>query len=284
MKYVFFGGEPLGLPTLQALHEAGYTPSLVVCNPDRPAGRGKQLTAPAIKNWAVKNNIPVAQPERVNGESFRTLLAETEWDLFIVVAYNKILPKWLIELPKHQTINVHPSLLPKLRGASPIRSAILQNEPEHVGVSIMQMDEAMDSGPLLAQERLDISMDAWPLSGPDLDALLIEHGAELLIDTLPKILADNCTPRPQNHEKATYCGKLDKSMAELAIDPYNLPNGNEAFQALLTIQAFAGIGDAWFTHNDVRYKVKSAHLEDGRLVIGSVVPAGKSVRQFDELF
>ena len=128
-KIVFFGGEPLGLPALEALVRAGLTPQLVVCNPDRPSGRGLELTPPRIKTWATEHGIAVFQPTSYKNEEARLKLVETEWDLFIVVAYNFILPKWLLDLPKYGTINMHPSLLPKLRGMSPIRTAILRTYP-----------------------------------------------------------------------------------------------------------------------------------------------------------
>lgn len=285
-KIVYFGGEPLGAPTLQALITAGYTPSLVVCNPNRPAGRKHILTPPPVKVMAEKHRLPVWQPEHFKDQDqiVQSIGLLTEADLFIVVAYNKILPQWLIALPPHKTINVHPSLLPKLRGASPIRSAILRNEPAAVGVSIMQMDAAMDHGPIITQEAHPIDASHWPISGTTLDAQLIAHGAELLIRTLPDYLQGTVVPTPQDHAAATYCGKLDKSMAELSIDPYQLPTGATATAAYCTIQAFMGIGNAWFTHQDIRYKITSAHLESERLIIDTVIPAGKTETLFSAVF
>lgn len=280
-RTAFFGGEPLGAPTLQALIDADHQPALVVCNPDRPAGRGRQLTPPPIKVLAEANSIPVWQPETLEPDA--AALAG-QWDLFIVVAYNKILPQWLIELPKHKTINVHPSLLPHLRGASPIRSAILRDEPASVGVSIMQMDSQMDHGPILAQEPHPIDAAHWPPAGPALDQQLIEHGAQLLSTTLPQYLNGEIAPRAQDHDDATYCARLSKDMAELTIDPYKLPQGEAAHTAYRTIQAFAGIGDAWFTHHGTRYKIKTAHLEGEQLVIDTVVPSGKPATPFTSLF
>lgn len=281
-RVAFFGGEPLGVPALQALINAGYTPSLVVCNPDRPAGRGKQTAAPPVKVLAEAHNIPVWQPETIPSAVPTEL--DGVWDVFVVAAYNQILPPWLLDLPTHHTINLHPSLLPKLRGASPIRSAILHDCPEHVGVSIMQLETAMDSGPLLAQERLDIAPADWPPRGPDLDARLAEHGAELLVQTLPRWLRGDITTQPQRHEDATYCGRLHKQMAELALDPHNLPTGPVARDMYLTIQAFAGIGDAWFVHSGVRYKITAAHLEGEQLIIDTIVPAGKSETSWNQCF
>ncbi len=281
LRSAFFGGEPLGAPTLQTLIDAGYVPELVVCNPDRPAGRGRVLTPPPVKVLAETHNISVWQPTTITPEAPEL---QGDWDVFVVVAYNKILPTWLIELPTHKTINVHPSLLPKLRGASPIRSAILRNEPQAVGVTIMRMDSQMDHGPIIAQEAHPIPLTHWPLPGPDLDTALITHGADLLVRTLPDYLAGTLPPQAQDHDAATYCGRLDKAMAELTIDPYALPTGDAAQHAFRVIQAFAGIGDAWFTYKGTRYKIKTAHLESERLVIDVVVPAGKPEIGFHSIF
>ena len=281
-RIAYFGGEPLGAPILQSLIEAGYNPELIVCNPDRPAGRGRKLTPPPVKVVATEHNLSLWQPEDIptDLETVEARPLHSDWDLFIVVAYNKILPDWLITLPKHGTINVHPSLLPKLRGASPIRSAILQNEPEHVGVSIMQMDSQMDHGPILAQTPSPIAASDWPPAGPALDAALIELGGQLLLQTLPNYLDGSLTLTEQDHAAATYCTRLKKDMAELAIDPYNLPTGEAALAAYRTIQAFAGIGDAWFVYEGTRYKIKTAHLEGEQLIIDTVVPAGKKEMSF----
>jgi len=144
LNFAYFGGEPLGVPVLETLKATGFVPNLIVASPDRPAGRKHELTPPPVKIWAEANNIPVFQPESLKERDALTPLTKETFDLFVVVAYNKILPKWLLELPVHKTINLHPSLLPLYRGASPIRSAILEDNREAVGVSIMLMDKEMD--------------------------------------------------------------------------------------------------------------------------------------------
>ncbi len=280
-KIVFFGGEPLGVPTLEVLLEVGIKPDLIVCSPDRPTGRGLKMTAPAVKIWGEKHSVPTLQPTSYKNPEDVIELSQSDWDLFIVVAYNSILPSWLITLPRHGTINVHPSLLPKLRGPSPIRTAILDNTPEYVGVSIMLMDEKMDHGPLLAQEKFDITK-LWPLTGPALDSLLAKAGATLLTETIPQWLSGDILPVEQEHESATYTKKFQKPNNQIDINPYKLPTGDEAVNTLHKIYAWAGIGDAFFVYNDTRVKVKSATLTDnGQLLIERVVPAGKSEMEFD---
>ncbi len=281
LRIAYFGGEPLGAPILTALIKAKHRPELVVCNPDRPAGRGRKLTPPPTKMLASEHAIPVWQPT--------TLIPSPEelqgdWDLFVVVAYNKILPAWLINIPKYKTINVHPSLLPKLRGASPVRSAILKNQKDAVGVTIMQMDAEMDHGPILAQAPVLIPMKDWPPTGPELDRILIEKGSELLIQTIPDYIKGYIEPITQDHTAATYCGRLSKNMAELKLDPYKLPTGEAAHETYRTIQAFIGIGYAWFMHNGVRYKITNAHLEGERLVVDTIVPANKKELAFGQVF
>ncbi len=277
-KIAFFGGEPLGLPALQALCSAGLTPSLVVCNPDRPSGRGLEVTPSRIKVWAQAQGIEVFQPSSYKTKEDLGRLTELQWDLFVVVAYNFILPKWFLELPKHGVINVHPSLLPKLRGASPIRTAILENLRTEVGVSIMLMDEKMDHGPLLAQTPL--SLNEWPINGPMLDDMLAQIGGEMLARTIPKFLAGEITPMEQNHDEATYSKKFEKADAELHIDPNNLPTGDEAFKLLCKINAWSGIGDTFFMDNSKRVKVKGAVLLNGTLTLTRVIPEGRKEMDF----
>ena len=281
LKVVYFGGEPLGVPVLEELTQAGIVPELIVCNPDRPAGRGKQLTAPPVKVWAETHHIEVWQPESLKDQAAVTNKLQ-EYDLFVVVAYNKILPEWLIELPKHKTINLHPSLLPKLRGPSPIRSAILENRPNEVGVSIMLMDKEMDHGPLLAQEQVIIPDSNWPISGTVLDQQLARIGGALLAETITAYVAGDVTPSEQQHEKATYTQKLDKAMGELQIDPHNLPTGEAAHEVFCKIQGLAGWPGTYFFFNDERIKITKAQLIEDQLCLETIVPAGRSETLFRE--
>jgi methionyl-tRNA formyltransferase len=282
LKFAFFGGEPLAVPVLEKLSTAGLTPSLVVCNPDRPSGRGQQLTPPPAKAWAAQHGIPVYQPTTHKDGDSETRLSSEAWDLFVVVAYNFILPDWLLALPQHGVLNLHPSLLPLLRGASPIRSAILQDRPEALGVTIMLIDTEMDHGPILAQTPFPIEPDTWPIDGPTLDAQLATLGGELLAQTIPAWMAGDITPQAQQHAAATYCHKLQKSDAEVAINPFDLPAGAAGWQIWLTINAFAGIGDAFFLHDGKRVKIKKAEFTDGKLRLLRVTPEGKKEVTFTE--
>lgn len=283
IKFVFFGGEPLGVPVLNALEAAGLLPTLVVCNPDRPVGRKQILTPPPVKVWAQERDITVFQPTSYKVKEALDVLTNEHYDLFVVVAYNFILPEWLIALPAHQTINLHPSLLPAFRGASPIRSAILA-DARTTGVTVMLLDKEMDHGPILAQETVEIPETEWPVPGPTLDTTLAMLGGQLLAKTIPAWVAGEIEPTEQDHDAATYCGRITKDMAELALDPYELPTGPDARAAYLKIQAYAGWPVAFFMHEGKRYKVTQAHLEDDRLIIDTIIPEGKNETLFSQLF
>lgn len=281
-RIAYFGGEPLGVTVLEELKTAGILPELIICNPDRPSGRGLQLTKPPVKVWAEAAEIEVFQPTSFKDRARLNKLLTEDWDLFVVVAYNFILPKWLLNIPKHGVINVHPSLLPKLRGASPIRTAILEGKREDIGVTIMLMDEKMDHGPVLQQLAFPINNEDWPVAGPELDHSLAHLGGFLLATTIPSWLAGEITPQEQNHSIATYTKRLTKEDALLNIDPNQLPRDQEAKEVLQKISAFAGIGDSFFMYNEKRIKVKSATLSDeGLLQLVSVVPEGKKQMSFE---
>lgn len=280
IKFAFFGGEPLAVPILNELKKSGLIPSLIICNPDRRSGRGQKLTSPPTKFWAETNGIEIFQPDSYKDESTKVNLTG-DWDLFVVVAYNFILPEWVLQIPKKGVLNVHPSMLPKLRGASPIRTAILNNQPEDVGVTIMLMDKEMDHGPIL--EQMQVRIDNWPVTGNDLDSILAKKGGVLLANTITDWLEDAILPQEQEHELATYCTKLNKEDSELRINPTDLPTGQMAKKAWHTICAFAGIGDTFFIHNGKRIKIKKAEFTNGgSLRILRVIPEGKKELDFKD--
>lgn len=283
-RFAFFGTPEVAVFVLEELEQAGYVPTLVVTNPDRPVGRKQVLTAPPVKEWALERGLPVFQPTSLKKEALLTPLTNNTFDVFIVAAYGALIPSWLLERPVHGTINVHPSLLPKLRGASPIRSAILEDISQ-TGVTIMQMDAELDHGPILAQMNAAIDPAAWPMRGRELDQLLMHQGGALLADILPRYLHDELSATPQDHATATYCHKITKADSELTLDPYQLPQGDEAYQTLLKIRAFDGWPETFFVHDAKRIKIKDATLAlDGSLVITRIVPEGKNEMDFDTYF
>jgi len=283
-RIAYFGGEPLGVPVLEELYLTGITPDLIVASPDKPVGRKQIMTAPPVKIWATEKNLGVYQPESYKGdagEAVKNTLSNDDWDVFIIVAYNYILPQWLLDIPKHGVINVHPSMLPFLRGASPIRTAIKDDLRDQIGVTIMQMDATMDTGPILDQMPVDIPDEQWPIAGPDLDLKLARMGGAMLADVLREYLADTIIPQEQDHSMATYCGRLTKADSELQLNPHKLPTSNKAYQAWLKINAFAGIGGTWFMHDGKRIKIKEAEFSMGKLRLLTVVPEGKPAIDFN---
>ena len=272
-KIVFFGTPHIAVAVLNELEKSDLVPSLVVTNPDRCQGRKMVITPSPVKVWALERIIEIIQPETLEDNECVKKLKTAEADLFVVVAYGKIIPKEILEISKHGTLNMHPSLLPRLRGASPIRSAILTDERE-TGVTVMLLDEEMDHGPIVAQKEVSISKDEWPLRGRNLDALLAQEGGKLLAETIPRWIDGSIKPKEQDHSKATFCSKITKDMSEINLqdDPY---------QNLLKIRAFDGWPGTFFWHaqgeKKIRVKIVDAELDsDGSLKIIRVTPEGRS--------
>lgn len=281
-RIAFFGTPDIAVYTLEVLHNAGYTPDLIVTNPDRPQGRKQILTPPKAKVWASEHGIETFQPTTLKDKNSLVPLTDANWDLFIVVAYGVMMPDWLIALPEHKTLNLHPSLLPKLRGASPIRTAIL-NDNRQTGVTIMQMDNELDHGPIVAQKNAYIPESNWPMRGSVLDKHLATLGAELLVSLLPDWMSGSIKTVNQAHSEATFSKKITKDMGELKIDPLSLPKGEEARQVYLKICAFDNWPGTFFYYQNKRIKITDAKLtEAGELKLLSVVPEGKKEMTFSD--
>lgn len=205
---LFFGTPEFALPALRALIDAGYSIVGVVTQPDKPVGRKRVLTSPPVKVLAERHGIPVYQPDHLDARDFAAGKIPRA-DLFVVAAYGKIIPKEILDLQKYGALNIHPSLLPRWRGPSPIQSAILAGDAK-TGVTIMQMDEKMDHGPIVTQQEKPDD-DFATVTYPILHNHLAEAGAKLLIETIPKWLSGAITPIPQNETKTTYCKLLTRN-------------------------------------------------------------------------
>ena len=283
MRIAFFGTPTLTVPVLDTLQASSLTPSLIIAAPDKPVGRKQILTSPPSADWAKRNHVQTWQPaSKTELMDLNSPLYLSDWDVFVVFAYGRILPRLIIDLPRFGTLNLHPSLLPKLRGPSPIRSAILTNQ-RHTGVTVIKLDEEMDAGPIVAQTVISVPETDWPMNGPQLDQLLVSAGADLLADTIPRWCAGELKAQPQDHTQATYCQLTKKEDARLDIDPSALPSGETAYQALLKIKAYAGWPVAFFEHNRQRVKILDASLDaTGKLIIHQVIPAGKNELSFEQ--
>ena len=209
-RIVFMGTPDFSVPTLAMLADS-FQVIGVLTQPDKPAGRGQRLTASAVKQWAQPRGLRVLQPRTLRDAATQAQLGEMRPDVIVVAAFGLLLPKPVLDLPPRGCLNVHASLLPKYRGAAPIPAAILNGEPE-TGVTLMVMDEGLDTGPALASAAIPILPDD---TTDTLTTRLAELGARLLAETLPRWTAGEITPQPQDHSRATLAPKLDKADGRL---------------------------------------------------------------------
>jgi methionyl-tRNA formyltransferase len=273
---VFAGTATFGQPTLTALREAGHEIVLVVTQPDRVAGRGLKVMPSGIKQLAVEVGLEVFQPERIRDEAAQARIRGVGADVMVVVAYGQILPASLLNAPRLGTLNVHASLLPRHRGPAPIEWSILSGDRE-TGVTIMQMDAGVDTGPILAQARLPLAPDAT--AGP-LEGQLANLGAGLMVQTLDGLAHGRITPVPQPAQGATHAPRLRSEDGKL--DPSTM----SAQEMDRRVRALSERLGCWITLNGTAVKVVRGHLDgvardgievpttDGRYVVDEVQPAG----------
>ena len=236
LSFVFFGTDDFSVAVLEELKKAGFIPALIVTAPDRPKGRGLVLTPPPVKLWALRHGIPILQPETLDS-AFNLQLTTDNLQLGVVTSYGIIISKQILDIPRRGMLNVHPSLLPKYRGATPLESQILAGEKE-MGVTIMLMDEGVDHGPIVAQRTLPLSVIPAKAgiqvpTASELRKKLSEEGGKLLAEVMLKWVAGEIKAIPQDHSKATYTKKFTKADGEINLsdDPY---------RNFLKIQAFEG--------------------------------------------
>ncbi|WP_343162553.1 methionyl-tRNA formyltransferase [Desulfurobacterium thermolithotrophum] len=261
------GTPDFAVPSLKKLFEAGFEIPLVITQPDRPAGRGKRIKPPPVKVLAEKLNIPVYQPERVKGnEELLNKLKEISPDLIVVAAYGKILPNEILDLPKFGCINVHASLLPEYRGASPIQSALLDGK-EKTGVTIMLISPELDAGDIISQKEVLIDRKD---NAQTLHDKLANLGAELLVETIPSYVSGKLKPIPQESSKATYCKPITKEMGKI---DWTLP----AEKIFNMIRAFTPWPSAYTTFRGKRIKLLEAEPIEGNGNPGEVIKADKEL-------
>lgn len=207
MKLVFCGTPAFAVPTLRLALRVGHDVALVVTQPDRPVGRNRQLTAPPVKVAALESGLRVIQPEKIrNNPDLRAELESIRPDAILVVAYGRIIPPWMLTLPRHGNLNLHASLLPKYRGAAPIQWAVANGE-HSTGATTMRLDEGLDTGDILLQRELPL---APYMLASDVFPLLAEMGADLMMQTLAGLDAGSIAPRPQDHARATLAPLLTR--------------------------------------------------------------------------
>ncbi|MEW5717775.1 MAG: methionyl-tRNA formyltransferase [Chloroflexota bacterium] len=211
MRVLFMSTPEFGVPTLRKFFEQGYEIVGVVCQPDKPAGRGRQLIAPAIKRAALEHGLPIFQPDNLRAPEVIAALAQTQPELILVAAYGKYIPDEILNLPTRGALNLHPSLLPRWRGACPVTAAIAAGDAE-TGVTIHFVASEMDTGDILAQASV-------PLGDEDttetMMARLAVLGADLYADTVARWLRGEIVPRKQDHTQATWCDRMTKAQGKI---------------------------------------------------------------------
>jgi methionyl-tRNA formyltransferase len=261
---IFWGTPEICLPYLEVLEKENCNIVAVVTLPDRPVGRKQILTSPAPKVWAQERSIPVLQPEKLDQEFFETLKNFSP-DISIVVAYGKIIPEKIINLPTYGTLNVHYSLLPRWRGATPVESAILAGDSE-TGVSIQKMVFELDAGDVIGEETIPLTNQDFAVS---LKERLSVTGAQLLVKILPSYLAGTCDVRPQEKESVTKAGLIQKSDGEISLSE----NGEMLWRKWRAYTPWPGL--FFFDEDGKRIKITEAVFENNQFIIKKVIPEGK---------
>lgn len=265
MRIVFFGTPDFAVASLQALVKGGFAIAGVVTQPDKPQGRSRSgLIPPPIKSAAEAEGIPVLQPIRPVGDVFTTSLRRLEPDLGIVVAYGHILRPEILSIPPRGMINVHASLLPRYRGAAPVQHAILRGETE-TGITIMQMEAGLDSGPILHRVPIAIGPDE---TAGELAGRLAEVGAAALVEALSLVSGGLARAQPQDPTRATYAPKIDRDMARVVWE-------RDATTLARQVRAFDPAPGAWTTLNGCVLKLFGAREVPGAGEPGTVLAAGE---------
>ena len=277
IKIGFFGTPEHAVAVLNKLKTNGYDICFVVTTPDKPKGRKLILAPSPAKVWAEQEKIPVLQPETLkDNASLGEELKKYGCDVFVVIAYGKIIPESILDIPKKKSLNIHGSILPEFRGASPIENAILQDK-KNTGVSIIRMDSLMDHGPILATK--EVIYEPWPPTAEALGERIVDVGAQLLIDILPDWIRGKIIEKEQNHSAATLTRKITKEdgLLDFSADPY---------LNFRKIQAYHEWPQAYFfTEHDgkkIRIKVTGALFKESHLSIEKIIPEGGKEMRYED--
>jgi methionyl-tRNA formyltransferase len=277
IPFVFFGTSRFSVILLEDLKNKGIVPTLIITAPDRPVGRKQVMTASPVKEWAIENDIDTIQPEKLKDETFQETLKEIaeEAKLFIVASYGKIIPQSILDIPEFGTLNVHPSVLPKYRGASPIQTQIL-NDEKHVGTTIMLMDAEMDHGNIVAQKELTFAPGEFPARYSAVEERLAHESATILTEVLPRWVSDfnnaSAETKPQDHDAATFTTIIEKADGEIRLE-------DDGYKNYLKYLAYDEWPKTFFfskhSETTVRVKITEAVFENGVFIIKKVIPEGK---------
>jgi len=279
-KIIFIGAARFAVPTLGKLIDRGYQTPLIITQPDRPAGREKKIVFSPLKQFALKQGLKISQPEKIAAGAEE--IKKINPDLIIVASYGQLIPQKIIELPRFKAVNIHPSLLPKYRGPSPIQTAIL-NGDKKTGVTLMLMDEKLDHGPIIGQKEILIGQDD---DYPALEKKLARLSADFAVKTLPAYLDGKIKPKPQDESRAAYTEILTRQDGKI--------DWSESAEKIRRkIRAFRPWPGAWTELNGRRVKIIKAEAVKNRqpgavktgggfLVLKEVQPAGKKIMSGEE--
>lgn len=276
IRWAFFGSSNFSIIVLNNLESFDILPNLIITTPDKARGRGLNTTGSPVKMWAEERKIPVLAPDSLKTPyTYDKLYELGNWDIFLIASYGKIVPIEILNIPEHGTLNIHPSLLPKYRGPTPLETAILNDSK--TGVTLMKVDEQVDHGQIIAQKNILIT--DWPPYYKNLEKLLAIEGAKLFAETIPKWLEGEIQAKEQDHAIATHTKKFTKD--DLLINFADAPKQN-----LRKIRAFSRNRNAYFitqhkTHN-VRISVIEARIENEKLILETIKPEGKREMGYED--
>lgn len=278
MKFVFFGTPKFAAIILEKIIEAGFAPETVVCNPDKPIGRKKVLTPPPVKELILSKKLKtkILQPVNLTTSHVVNELKVLNTDVFVVAAYNKIISEEITNIPEFKTIGVHPSLLPKYRGPSPIQSALLNGEKE-TGVDLFLLDKEIDHGPVIASAKCKITeKDNYKT----LTEKLARLGARLLIENLPKYLTGKIEPKEQDHSGATFTKKFSTEDGKIDLNK-DIPE--LIFNKIRALNPDPGVFTFMNTKTGPkRLKLLEAEIKEGKIELLKVQPEGKKPMSFKD--
>lgn len=281
-KIIFIGTSQFALPTLENLIKNNYPILAVITAPDKPAGRQQEIVLSPVKQTALKYNLSILQPEKISAISPE--ISELKPDLIVIAAYGQIIPKNILDIPQWGSLNLHPSLLPKYRGPSPIQTAIL-NGDKMTGTTIMLMDEKIDHGPIISQKKMALAPDE---NYQTLEKKLAQLTADFLIEILPQFIQSKIQPKPQEENKASYTKILTRPDGQI--------NWKQTAQQIARmVRAYHPWPGAWTDFNGQRIKILKARAVEtkqaatlatgqGFLLLEMVQPAGKKPMTGQEFF
>lgn len=261
-KIIFIGTGQFAVPILENLIKNKYNIVKVITSPDKPTGRQRQLTASPVKEAALKHKLSLSQPENII--DLKSEISAAKPDLIILAAYGRIIPKEILDIPRFGCLNLHPSLLPKYRGPSPIQTAIL-NGDQKTGLTIILMDEKIDHGPIIAQKELEITTDD---NSQILEKKLAQLAANFLVEILPDYLQGEIKPKPQDESRASYTKILTKQDGQINWQ-------QSAEQIARQARAFYPWPGTWTEFDGLRVKILKAKAVENPLVGGATLPTGQ---------